>query len=357
MMHFKSVLVTGGAGFVGSNLAVNLKKSFADVRVIAVDNLMRRGSELSLDRLRRHGVEFVHGDIRCPEDLRQLPDFDLLLECSAEPSVHAGLDGSPEALVKINLVGTLNCLEAARRQGAAVLFLSSSRVYPIGLLNSLTYREDETRFSLCNTQTVRGCRAEGVAEDFPLEGPRSFYGATKLASELLLQEYVFSYAMPGLIYRCGVVAGPWQMGRVDQGFVSLWVTRHHFRLPLKYIGFGGSGKQVRDVLDVRDLFDLVSIHLRDPSVWDGRSYNVGGGRRVSTSLLELTEICQRIIGNKLTITAEPATLPMDVRVYISDGSAVERDAHWSPRHTVEDIVLATARWVREQENLLSPVLG
>jgi nucleoside-diphosphate-sugar epimerase len=90
---FKKVLITGGAGFVGSNLAVAFKRAFADVAVLAFDNLKRRGSEMNLPRLKRHGVAFLHGDIRCREDVETWPAFDLLIDCSAEPSVQAGVDG------------------------------------------------------------------------------------------------------------------------------------------------------------------------------------------------------------------------------------------------------------------------
>ena len=131
------ILVTGGAGFVGSSLALLLKRDRSDVAVCAFDNLKRRGSELAVARLREHGVEFIHGDVRSPEDLADAGAFDLLLECSAEPSVHAGYQGSPAYVLQTNLVGTINCLEAARRHGSDVIFLSTSRVYPIAGLRAL----------------------------------------------------------------------------------------------------------------------------------------------------------------------------------------------------------------------------
>lgn len=356
-MQFKHILITGGAGFVGSSLAVQLKRACAGVCVTAFDNLLRRGSELNLDRLRRHGVEFVHGDIRCPEDLMQVSEFDLLIECSAQPSVHAGCDGNPASVININLVGTVNCLEIARRYSAAILFLSSSRVYPIAALNALAYTEEETRFSLCDEQAQVGSSGAGISDNFTLAGARSFYGATKLASELLLQEYVFNYDLRGLIYRCGVIAGPWQMGRVDQGFLSLWVARHHFQKQLSYIGFGGTGKQVRDLLHIDDLFALMVLHLGDLSLWDGRVYNVGGGHQVSTSLLELTELCQQLTGRKIPITSEPSTSPLDVRIYVSDCAVLSRETSWAPRRSLQDIVATTASWIRDHEALLEGILA
>lgn len=355
-MDLNEILITGGSGFVGSSIAISLKGEL-DASVYAFDNLMRRGSELNLSRLESAGVEFVHGDIRCPEDLERLPDFDLLIDCSAEPSVHAGSSGSPAALLNTNLVGTLNCYEAARRRGAAVLFLSSSRVYPIAALSSLAYREADTRFVLLDQQETLGCGAAGVNEDFPLAGARSFYGTTKLASELVLQEYAFSYGIRCLIYRCGVIAGPWQMGRVDQGFLSLWVAQHYFQRPVTYIGFGGTGKQVRDVLHIDDLCDLVLFHLADPAAWDGRVYTVGGGRNCSTSLIELTDLCRQETRHEVPVFSEPKTSPMDIPVYLSDCAAVNRDTSWRARRGLRDIVADTARWIEDHDSLLRPVFG
>jgi CDP-paratose 2-epimerase len=138
--------------------------------------------------------------------------------------VHAGQRGSPLSLININLSGTVHCLEAARERGAALLFLSTSRVYPIETLNAMRFHEGDTRFVLEEDQDIPGCSARGINETFPLEGARSFYGTTKLVGEMLLQEYVFSYGMRGLINRCGVLAGPGQMGKVDQGFITLWAA-------------------------------------------------------------------------------------------------------------------------------------
>ena len=354
-MHFYKIVVTGGAGFVGSNLALKLKSAYPHAQVAALDSLKRRGSELALPRLRDAGVPFVHADIRCPEDLEALPAFDLLIDCSAEPSVHAGGEGSPAYVLNTNLQGTLNLLEAARTRKAAFLFLSTSRVYPMGALNQLAWHEADTRFEWDGTQPARGASAAGISEEFPLEGARSFYGASKLAGELILQEYVYNYGMPALINRCGVLAGPWQMGKVDQGVVTLWVARHHFQRPLRYIGYGGTGKQVRDLLHIEDLFALLQRQFVRTDTWDGRVYNVGGGRPVSVSLQELTALCQAATGHTVEIGAEPETHAVDLRIYLSDAARVQHDYAWTPEHDPEKIVADIAAWLQSYETQLAPL--
>jgi CDP-paratose 2-epimerase len=356
-MNFKRILITGGAGFVGSNLATMLRQGFGDIEVTAFDNLRRRGSEMNLPRLAEHGVRFVHGDIRCREDIDECPPFDLLIDCSAEPSVQAGVSGSPMPVIQHNLAGSINCVEAARSRGAAFLFLSTSRVYPIEPVNAIPFREEPTRFVWDLSTPVPGVTPTGITEDFTLEGARSPYGATKLAVELLLREYAWLYKMPVLINRCGVLAGPWQMGKVDQGVVTLWVVSHLFDRKLKYIGFGGAGKQVRDLLHVADLYELVAAQLRDTSKWDGRAYNVGGGLAVSASLAELTTLCQETTGRRITIESDARTSPVDVRIYLTDSSRVSADYNWKPGKSVRDIVGDIAGWASQHEAALRRVLG
>ena len=139
-----------------------------------------------------------------------------------------------------------------------------------------------------DNRTTPGFSSHGISEEFPLHGARSFYGASKLACELLVQEYVYGYGMAAVINRCGILTGPWQMGKVDQGVVTLWVAHHcYFGRPLRYMGYGGQGKQVRDLLHVDDLFDLLLLQLRSTGAWNGQIYNVGGGNDVSASLREL----------------------------------------------------------------------
>jgi CDP-paratose 2-epimerase len=325
------LLITGGAGFVGSNLAVSLAARHPDWEIVALDNLYRRGSKLNLPRLERGGVEFVEGDVREPRDLERFGSLGALIECSAEPSVMSGVDGDTSYLLHTNLTGAYNCLELARRSGAFLLFLSTSRVYPVAPQLELALEETETRFELIDEQPLAGASAAGISEEFPLGGARTLYGTTKLAAELLIEEYRAAFGVEAVVDRCGVIAGPWQMGKVDQGVFTHWMLAHHFGNPLSYIGFGGRGKQVRDLLHVEDLVDLVERQLLDPGEWDGRTVNVGGGRQVSLSLLETTAICRELTGNEIAIEPVAETRAGDVPIYLSDCERLFGLDDWRPR--------------------------
>ena len=351
-----TIVITGGAGFLGSSLAVHLRQAMPQAGIIALDNLRRRGSELILDRLHSADVHFVHGDIRNREDLEALPACDVLLECSAEPSVLAGYAAGPARVINTNLLGTANCLEYARRAGARVIFFSTSRVYPFEALNGARYVEGETRYEWTDDQNVPGISSRGVTEAFPLEGARSFYGMTKLASERLLEEYRYAFGTRFIINRCGLLAGPWQMGKADQGVLAYWVLRHALGMPLKYIGFGGAGKQVRDFLHVDDLAPLVQEQIERFDAFEGATFNVGGGREHSVSLRELTELCCAATGNEVPVGSERGTRPADVRIYLSDCGRLFARTAWRPRRTARETIEDIARWTAERTDELRRVM-
>jgi CDP-paratose 2-epimerase len=258
--------------------------------------------------------------------------------------------------VESNLLGAYHCLELARRDGAAFVFLSTSRVYPIRVLERLAFVEAETRFELIAEQPLRGASAAGIAEDFPLDGARTMYGATKLASELLIAEYVETYGLSATVNRCGVIAGPWQMGKVDQGVFTHWMLSFYFHRDLAYFGYGGSGKQVRDLIHVDDLADLVDEQLQVPERWAGRTFNVGGGRAASLSLLETTGICRELTGNDVTVSAVQETRAGDMRIYLSDCAALHAHTVWRPRRTPHEVMVDIFRWIHDNERALRATL-
>jgi CDP-paratose 2-epimerase len=351
----KKILITGGAGFVGSNLGVGLAQKYPDWLIMALDNLKRRGSELNLPRLKQAGIEFVHGDVRNPEDLDPIVlKPDLILECSAEPSVLAGYT-SPGYLLQTNLAGTINCLELARQTEAAFIFLSTSRVYPISYLSNLAFTETETRFQLLDEQSFPGVSSHGIAEEFPLDKPRSLYGTTKLASELLIAEYREAYGIKTLINRCGVLTGPWQMGKVDQGVFALWVAFHYFKKPLKYIGYQGTGKQVRDFLHIADLLDLIDLQIQQLDSLNGEIFNVGGGVENTLSLYETTQLCQEITGNRVEITPVLENRIGDVPIFITDSRKIINQTGWKPKRGTRKTLLDIYYWIRENQSKIAEI--
>jgi CDP-paratose 2-epimerase len=352
------ILITGGAGFVGSSLAFAFREDDATAEVVVLDNLRRRGSEINLSAFKKLGIQFAHGDIRNPSDLEDLHgNFDLFIEASAEPSVHAGLKGSPQYVLQTNLTGTLNCLEFARKRAAGFFFLSTSRVYSIAPLREINMTEGPTRFVISEAQANPGVSPLGIAENFPTNRPRSLYGATKLAAELIVQEYAQLYGLPSIINRCGVIAGPGQFGKIDQGVFTLWVANHYFRRPLKYTGFGGTGKQVRDLLHPLDLFGLIKKQMVQLEKQSGNVFNVGGGPEISTSLLELTSLCQKVVGHDVAVGQEPESPSVDIPLFISDYRSAAKTFDWQPRHSVSDIVTHIYEWIRGNETKLSEIFA
>jgi CDP-paratose 2-epimerase len=351
------LLITGGAGFVGSSLALAFRRDHPDWTIVAFDNLKRRGSELAIERLRAQRITFQHGDVRCAEDLEAAGPVDLLIECSAEPSVHAGYQDGPGYLIATNLGGTVNCLEHLRRRGGDLIFLSTSRVYPIGALRALPFERQGDRLALPQGASGEGwSAAAGISEAFPLGGSRSLYGATKLASEILIEEYREMYGLRAVVNRCGVLAGPWQMGKVDQGFVVLWLARHVYGGALAYTGFGGEGLQVRDMLHVDDLYDLLALQSRDIDRHSGATYNVAGGTERSLSLRELTQWCARLTGRHLEIGQVAQTRPADVPFYVGDSRSVQAASGWRPQRKLDRLLEDIHRWLVDQRARLEPVL-
>jgi CDP-paratose 2-epimerase len=354
--RLRRVLVTGGAGFVGANLAVAFGRRHPDWELVALDNLRRRGSELNLPRLREAGVLFIHGDVREVADLLAIESVDAVLECSAEPSALSGVDGDTRYIIGSNLIGAHNCLELARRDAAQVVFLSTSRVYPFTTLDRAAYREAPTRFEIELEQDLPGVSPAGISELFPLEGPRTLYGATKLAAELLVAEYASNFGIRTVVNRCGVIAGPWQMGKVDQGVFTYWVLGHYFRRELRYIGYGGLGKQVRDLLHVEDLADLIEDQLLRPEHWDGRTVNVGGGPDFSLSLRETTELCCEISGNRVEVAGSTDSRPGDVRIYLSDCTRLHGLTDWEPQRGPRRVLEDVFSWVANNERAVKRAL-
>ena len=351
------IVITGGAGFIGSSLCLKLKSQYPDYSLVAFDNLSRKGSELNLPDLKHSGIQFIHGDIRYPGDLETIGPFDLMIEASAEPSVLSGLAGDPTFIIENNLYGSINCFNACLRNKARLIFLSTSRVYPIAPIENANYVEEETRFSLHHDQTETGISKHGISEKLSLSGTRSFYGATKLSSELFIQEYASFYDLDAAVTRFSVIAGPRQMGKTDQGIATLWMANHFWKKPLTYIGYNGSGKQVRDILHIDDLITLIDLQIHDMDKFKGKVFNAGGGMDSSISLLEMTSLCEKITGNKVEVKRQYENRPADLRLFVSDNTLIGNETSWKPAKTLTDIFTDIYQWMKQNESSLKPIFN
>jgi CDP-paratose 2-epimerase len=254
---------------------------------------------------------------------------------------------SSRQLIEHNLVGTINMLELLKQWRCGFTILSTSRVYSIRALAAIPVETQGDRFvpltdaprSTPHTPpstAVPGFTANGVSEDFSTEPPLSLYGSSKRASELLACEYAESFDLPVSILRCGVLAGAGQFGKIDQGIFSFWIHSWCRKRPLKYIGFNGSGYQVRDCLHARDLVSLIAQQIKSPRPNAPRVVNVSGGLGQSASLRQLSAWCAERFGPH-TITAEATNRPFDVPWLVLDSSRAAQAWGWKPQTSLEAI--------------------
>ena len=355
--HNMKLLITGICGFVGSTIACALQEQHRagePLVIFGVDNLSRAGSGTNLHLLQQRGIKFYHGDLRLAPDLEALPAFDWVIDAAANPSVLAGVDGktSSRQILDHNLVSTINVLELCKRHKAGFILLSTSRVYSIPVLSGLPMVEKDGAFILDSGKPLPGgVSAKGVAEDFSTRPPLSFYGASKLASELIALEYGESFGLPVWIDRCGLLAGAGQFGRADQGIVSFWINACLRRRPLKYIGFNGHGHQTRDVLHPRDLVPLLWKQVADARRPGDRIFNFGGGPANAFSLRHLSRWCADRFGEH-KIEADPTPRPFDIPWMVLDSNRAGAFWNWQPQTKLAEIFHEVARHAQAHENWL-----
>lgn len=340
------ILITGVCGFVGNTLALALAGSGKSYTLYGLDNFIRPGSERNRTTLKHAGVKLFHGDLRVASDLDTLPPVDWVIDAAANPSVLAGVDGktSSRQLVEHNLGGTLHMLEFCKQHHAGFVLLSTSRVYSIPPLATLPVVAEDRAFRLAVPQSTEtaplpvGVSPAGIAETFSTAAPVSLYGSTKLASEILALEYGATFKLPVFINRCGVLAGAGQFGRADQGIFAYWLNSYLRRRPLKYIGFGGEGYQVRDCLHPRDLLPLLEKQFTAGSIADSdRLINVAGGAPSARSLRQLSEWCALRFGEH-PVSADSTPRPFDLPWVVLDSSKAERVWGWKPTTSTETIL-------------------
>ncbi|MFT3781136.1 MAG: NAD-dependent epimerase/dehydratase family protein [Nibricoccus sp.] len=349
------ILITGICGFVGSALARGLIESNRGHVIFGLDNFIRPGSERNRADLKKLGVMLFHGDIRAASDLEALPAVDFVIDAAANPSVLAGVDGktSSRQLVEHNLAGTVNMLEFCKQHLAGFILLSTSRVYSISPLASLPVEPVNNAFQPAkNSQFPLGLTAEGVDETFSTLAPVSLYGSTKLASEALALEYGETFNLPVFINRCGVMAGAGQFGRADQGIFAYWLNSYLRRRPLKYIGFGGHGYQVRDCLHPRDLVSLLGKQMASPRLGvEDRVINCSGGAASARSLRQLSDWCSAKFGPH-QVAADSTPRPFDIPWIILNPTKAARVWGWRAQTSTDAILQEIATHAAAHPNWL-----
>ena len=343
------VLITGGAGFVGCNLADALLRDGARVR--AFDNLSRPGVERNLRWLEhehRGAVEFVEADVRDAAAVRAaVRGCSRAYHFAAQVAVTTSLTG-PVADFETNARGTLNVLEAVRSEAGAgnripLLFTSTNKVY--GDLGGVETVPRDGRHGPADAELA----ARGVGEDRPLDF-HSPYGCSKGAADQYVLDYARSYRLPACVFRMSCVYGPRQFGTEDQGWVA-----HFARAVLRGEGltFYGDGRQVRDVLHVSDLVRALRAALDEPAKTAGRAFNVGGGPANAVSLREVVAELGDLAGRDVPVATDRWRTG-DQRWYVSDATALEETLGWTPRVGWRTGLADLASWLGEHVETAGP---
>jgi CDP-paratose 2-epimerase len=322
--------------------------------LVGLDNFVRPGSEQNRTALRALGIAVHHADMRLPSDFETLSPVDVVVDAAANPSVLAGIDGhtSSRQLVEHNLNGTVNALEYCRLHRAVLVMLSTSRVYSIAPLADLPVRVVSDAFEPdTGAPLPSGVTAQGVDETFSTASPVSLYGATKLAGEQLALEYGSTYGFPVWVNRCGVLAGAGQFGRADQGIFAYWVNSWLQKQPLRYIGFGGHGHQVRDCLHPADLIPVIEQQITTSVQSIPRIVNISGGVRSARSLAQLSAWCRSRLGDH-SVDSVPDVRRFDIPWMVLDASLAGATWKWTPARTTEDILDEILSHARAHPNWL-----
>ena len=348
------LLITGICGFVGSSLANWFCERNPSYQILGIDNFVRPGSETNRAVLRSRGITVQFGDVRKASDFENLPAVDWVIDADANPSVLAGVDSrsSSRQVIEHNLYGTVNLLEYCKRIEAGLILLSTSRVYSIAALAALPLTKGDQAFEWDKTAAAPvGASMNGLTTEFSTVAPISLYGSTKLASEALALEYHHSFSFPLWINRCGVIAGAGQFGTAEQGIFSYWIHAYARKRRLKYIGFDGSGRQVRDALHPSDLAQLVSLQFEHCTASESRIFNVGGGTGNAMSLAQLTHWCSERFG-KHSIEIDPKPRAFDVPWLVMDNRQTSVEFDWRPQRDLPSVLAEIATHAEENPTWL-----
>ena len=332
------ILITGGCGFVGTNIALFLNKK-KGLSIYSLDNLSRKGSKYNLKLLKENKIKNFKIDISNSKKILNLPKYDLIIDCCAEPAVEISRKNI-DKVINTNLIGTINLLKKIKNAKSKIIFLSSSRVYPVKKLNQIVSKKNLSQKIKSNIL---------INENDQIVGPKTIYGLSKLASEMFIEEFSYAFGIKYIINRCGVLSGPLQFGKQDQGFVSHWIWNHINKKNMSYIGYGGHGHQIRDVLHINDLCVLIYFQIKKFNNIYNKLFNVGGSKKSNTSLVDLTKICEKLTKNKIKFKKISKTSIYDIPYYITDNKYVSKTYKWKPKKSIFNIANDTYLWLSENK--------
>lgn len=335
------ILITGGCGFVGTNLALFLHSK--GLKINCLDNLSRKGSIYNLKLLKERKIKNFKIDISNYKKFQKLPRYDFIIDCCAEAAVEVSKKDI-DRVINTNFLGTLNILKKVKKDKSRIIFLSSSRVYPIKDINSLINKKIiKSKIQINKT----------FNEKDNVLGAKTLYGFSKLSSEMLIEEFSYAFDLKFIINRCGVISGPLQFGKQDQGFISLWIWKHLNKKKMNYIGYGGLGNQVRDVLHIDDLCDLIFLQIKKFDKINNKMFTVGGSKQSFISLKELTKICEKITNNKIKFSKIPKTSIYDIPYFITSNNHVTKIYKWKPKKNILKVVTDTFLWLKKNKSKIN----
>ncbi len=343
----KRALITGGAGFIGTNLAERLVKEGYEVTIY--DNLSRQGTENNIAWLKEtygSSIHFEQGDVRDHAHLKEAVHWARqVFHFAAQVAVTSSLT-DPRHDYEVNIGGTVNLLEAIRSEDnpPPLIFTSTNKVY--GALSSLSLEKNCTRY-----QPLDASLRSGISEERPLDF-HSPYGCSKGAADQYVLDYARTFDIQALVFRMSCIYGPHQMGTEDQGWVAHFLLRALTGEPIMICG---DGMQVRDVLFIDDLVDAFLLAQANSRTLSGQAFNIGGGLGNTISLLELLDLIEKLHGQRPDVRMD-AWRTGDQRYYVSDTRKFKAATGWGARVTVREGVRMLYEWLRESRELpVSPI--
>lgn len=342
--RFRTALIFGGAGFIGSNWAIRLLET-TNARVHVFDNLSRKGVGHNLDALQNASgasgrLQVTIGDVRDGDAVeRAVRDASEIYNFAAQVAVTTSLV-DPRTDFDVNLLGTFNILEAARKNARRpfMLFTSTNKVY--GDMNRCNLEVKAKRYA------YKDCAGISEAQALDFHSP---YGCSKGAADQYVRDYARMFDLPTVVLRMSCIAGPRQFGNEDQGWVAHFL---YSALRGEPVSIYGDGRQVRDILCVHDLLNVFEAVAQARPTTEGQIYNVGGGAENTISLLELVEGVEELTGHRLQYSLEQRR-PGDQFIYVTDYSKLQRDTGWEPRYSVRDTLKEIYSWWRANRQVFA----